>query len=82
MDSLLRDAYEKKLNIRRHISCLMAELKDTQTHLALQEERFALEMRNREVNFRFFFLPLENLSKQTGVKSTLINHENCELYFW
>ncbi|KAF3326104.1 hypothetical protein FCM35_KLT09184 [Carex littledalei] len=48
MDSLLRDAYEKKLNIRRHISCLMAEFKDTQIRLALQEERFALEIRNRE----------------------------------
>jgi hypothetical protein len=69
MDFLLRDATEKKLNIRNHISCLMNDLKDAKIRLSIQEERSMQEMRSREVSsefFFFFFLLPENLSKQTG----------------
>jgi hypothetical protein len=59
MDFLLRDAYEKKLNIRSHISCLMEDLKDAKNHLTMQEERFVLVKRSRRGSDFFFFLLLE-----------------------
>lgn len=72
MNFLLRDSYEKKLRFRRHISCLMEELKDSRVRLAMLEERFALEVRSREVSSNFSFcLLLENFKQVDWCKLNL-----------
>lgn len=49
IDPLLRDLDEKKLNFRRNVVSLAAELKDVRSRLSSQEESFAKESLTRQV---------------------------------
>lgn len=62
IDPLLRDLDEKKLNFRRNVVSLAAELKDVRSRLSSQEESFAKESLTRQVRVLGFWF--DNLSQK------------------
>ncbi|KAJ3698141.1 hypothetical protein LUZ61_001846 [Rhynchospora tenuis] len=75
MDPLLKDACEKKLKFRRHISYLMQELNDTKIRLALQDERFVLETQSREEAER----KAKRLEEEVGALHALLHEKDRQL---
>lgn len=63
IDPLLQDLNEKKLNFRRNVVSLAAELKDARSRLASKEESLACETRFRQVIIPFSHFSSLPLSK-------------------
>ncbi|KAJ4755252.1 hypothetical protein LUZ62_089657 [Rhynchospora pubera] len=75
MDLLLKNAYEKKLQFRGHISCLMQQLKDTKFRLTLQDERLVLETQSREEAER----KAKRLEEEVGTLHALLQEKDKQL---